>query len=105
MILLPRLFNVLCRSWGVPSAIAVECWQAVDTAEGAKPRAWRAQLLTYGAGNPNVADTFVRREMPPRVVVEALEALVAEGRLTRGQSNTMMAHVLRRVQADGTWQP
>jgi hypothetical protein len=105
MILLPRLYNAMCRYWGVAPALAIECWTALEAAAGVKPRAWRETLLTYGAGAPDAVDGFVRSHMHPRMVVEALEGLVEEGRLTRVQATQVENCVLRRVRADGTWQP
>jgi hypothetical protein len=104
----PRLWWIPQRYLGLTDEAARRWWLALDGATWSVSVAWRAMLLDYArrppeAKEPVAIDAYIRAEMPPRLLVQVLEALVAEGRLGRHPGSALEEQVFTRVLADGTW--
>jgi hypothetical protein len=104
----PTLWRTLTRYVGLHEDAAAQWWTVLHQAQSAKPQAWLRQLQFYDARQswnqaPEVQQRYLVRSMPPKQLVEVLEALVEEGLLTRRCGNALEDAVLLCVDAHGQW--
>jgi hypothetical protein len=94
----PEVFRMLADAWMVPDAVAARWWAALAQARWTRPVSWRQTVQLYRS-----CSLFLFQASPPRLVVDVVDDLYLEGRLTRQQSNQIMECVLRWVSPAGTW--
>jgi hypothetical protein len=81
-------------------------WFACQHAEGETAVQFRERLLVFESRpitTPEATGHFWDAHMQPQQLVALIEALVAEGRLTRATATTLEDQLLRHVLADGRW--
>lgn len=80
-------------------------WNLVSTSHRPSIRAWRLTAVyaaSHGGGRAH-AVSLLSGPLSPRRVIEMLEQLVDERRLTRQEANAMEASVLSQTSAVGAW--
>lgn len=85
-----------------------QCWQALRRATWSRAVAWRRQLDAFDqllavGQTPDSITAFLLRDMPPVLIVDAVEELIKEGHLRRSQAARIEERILERVRADGLW--
>jgi hypothetical protein len=106
----PRLWYTLRRFFVLSSAQTACWWTALQHATRAPAQRWFRQLLFYDARpswnqDPEAIERYILRAMPASDIVEAIEALVEEGLLTRPEATGLEERVLQHVDAHGAWVP
>jgi hypothetical protein len=104
----PHLWRTFATFFGLSEAARAQWWTALNQAQTPKPVAWVRQLLFYDARPswnhaPDAEQAYILRSMAPTVVVDALEALVEEGLLSRQRGSALQDAVLTCVNRDGQW--
>jgi len=89
--------------WALPSPLRSHLERALDHAQSAPVRAWKAKLaaLTY-TGTP-VRVALRQPICRPVVLLRVVEALVEERRLSRAQAIPIEERLLRCNDASGSW--
>ena len=95
------------KKWGTSTAyfglappLSRTRWRALERAQWSEAHAFRHSLLLFDARprlTPDAVVRFVDQVASPQRLIELLEALVQEGRLSRHEANTLMEAVLARV--------
>ena len=98
----PRLWLVLCcEEWGTPRTLAERTWQALQASRWTQPTALRQWVLVQFVVDPG----HFRQTYSPLAVVDVLETLVKERRLTRRQASALEDYLLTTVTPEGAWRP
>jgi hypothetical protein len=104
------LWGALTRAWGISDREARRWWTALCHSTWSQAVSWRQALVHFDQqprqpGPPVVEETiaFVNATAPPRVVMEVLEGLVQERRLTRREASAIQVQILTRVDREGQW--
>jgi hypothetical protein len=90
---------VTCEDAGVPPALAERVWASFAASRWTRPTALRQWLVVQ----PYVDLVQFRRQVPPAVLLTALEDLVRERRLWRAHASALEEYLLGTVQANGHW--
>jgi hypothetical protein len=102
----PLLWRTFCTYFGLHETARQQWWAALNQAHTPTPVAWVRQLLFYDARPswnhaPEAEQAYILRSMPPALVVDVLESLVAEGLLSRQRGTALQEAVLACV--NGQW--
>jgi hypothetical protein len=104
---MPALLVCLARCCGMDVGLMRALWWALAHAEGETAVQFRERLLVFESRpivTQEATEHFWDTHMQPQQLVALIEALVAEGRLTRGAATTLEDQLLQHVLADGRWQ-
>src|SRR5262245_33393033 len=94
----PPILVAFARSWGLPEPLTQHWWRALCAARWSQARQWREQVIAFTPESEE-ARTFVEGDCSPRVLVQVLENLVAEGTLLRPTASAIEAKLLAHVDA------
>ena len=94
-------FAFLCRhGFGLDAAVAFAWWQSLRQSPHSKCR-WFVRKLCNYRGSLDGLGPWVLRVIPPRHLVETLDILVAEHRLSQSHAWSIQERVLHLLNADG----
>ena len=91
----PPLWVTLCQAWGLSPRQQWGVWQALYRARWTVAVSFRQTLVHF--------EGFLLTSVTPRTVMDVLEALAAEGQLTRREARTVEEQVLKYVGPTGGW--
>jgi len=104
---MPKVWATLTRYWNVDPRRAIQLWQAIGRSDAPGPCILRQRIHLFETMHtlPTVSEVnhFVQTVCTPHVVVEVLEALVADGQLSRREANECEEHILHRITATQEW--
>jgi len=80
-------------------------WRALDAATWSRPTALRGIVVCRAALGPAQGSMrhFVRENLSPHALVNALEDLIQEGLLPPGMARAIEEAVLRKTHMSGLW--
>ncbi len=101
----PEIFWILTRDWWhVPPDLTRAWWWALTHAQGTKAVTFCQLLLLHNAVNLTATtQTLLAGSFAPTRVIGALESLVDEALLPRGEANAVENLILVHVSREGTW--
>jgi hypothetical protein len=99
----PKIWMVLCRFWRLPGGLTRAWWQAVSLAQWSRAQELRQQLLLFQTTTLGTPKHLIHAVCAPAKIVDVIEDLVREGRLSRATGTMVEKHVLRCVSKQGTW--
>jgi hypothetical protein len=91
------------QCWRVPPALAKAWWRGLSRSQDRVPRTWLHDLTVFGGTHLGTLEHFLCQTCPPSRIMAVLEALAAEGRLTRVQASRIEDVVLTYVTRAGQW--
>ena len=102
------LWACLTKAWGLNDTQAKRWWQALCASRWTRPVAWRRALVLYdqqATPGRTVDDihSFAVKTASPRAVIEVIEELHREHKLTRQEASAIEASILLRVNRQGEW--
>ena len=80
----PRFWRCFTGYFGLDEAASRRWWQAVCVGQGAVPVAWHRAMLACAESeslSPDAVRTFLMMQVPPRQIIELIEALVTEEKI------------------------
>jgi hypothetical protein len=102
----PRIWTIFLEWWGLGRAEGEAWWQAMGASEHYQCRRVRHALLFFDArpvGDAAVVRHLMYHVCAPAVMIEVLEALVAEGRIARPEAARIEDGLLRATDREGAW--
>src|SRR2546427_11487898 len=101
----PLLFAKACAVLGLSPDGCATWWRALGKARYTESVSFKQDLLFVHARpfTVEIVDGFFASGFTPRRCIETLEALHAEGLLTRAQATVISEHVLDCTDVQGHW--
>src|SRR5205085_2683447 len=100
---MPLVWGVLMHEWwGVPRALTWDCWQALASCPWTEVVTFRQKLLLWPTITSGRA-AAISHGVTPQGVLDILEMLVRDRRLSRREAAQIEDRLLACVDAHGAW--
>lgn len=94
-------FAFLCRhGFALSYEDAITWWDGLTRSPHPRCRFFRRKLLNYRGGLEGIA-AWMLRTIPPKCLIETLDVLVQEHRISQQEASGMQERVLRLLNAEG----
>jgi hypothetical protein len=103
----PPLWATLCQLWHLDAGETARLWRAVYLAKWTVSAGLRQRLVLFEGQETHQrlqgVDTMVRHALTPAAIIDAVEALRAEGLLSPKDRIVITHKILTMVDASGQW--
>jgi uncharacterized protein YecE (DUF72 family) len=100
---IPKLLHRVCVFLELRESHARHLCVALRHSRWSRPQAWARELQTLEHSGMPLADVMCEEALRPVVVVQVVEDLVAEKRLSRLSALLITEAILRQVDSQGRW--
>jgi hypothetical protein len=100
---IPPAFRPFAQYWRLTEPQMRHFWNAVSRSQYSQPTAWRQQVLLFLGRGMDGAQHLVHTISTPQVMMEVLEALIHEQRLSAQEGHDIEEALLRATDREGCW--
>jgi hypothetical protein len=100
---IPPAYRPFARYWRLSDQQARHLWAAVSKSQYSQPTAWRQQVLLFLGRGMDGAQHLVHTISTPQVMMEVVESLMHEGRLSAQEGHAIEECLLQATTSDGRW--
>jgi hypothetical protein len=100
---IPRILLDLSTFWGLSSSQTSHIWRALEQTNWSRPAGWKRALAAHGQIRVPLRAVLGDPRYAPYTVVNVVESLVREQRLTRAAAVPIEEHILAKVTDTGQW--